>query len=225
MNEFAIKAQGCDLLYDEQKVITQADINRVVIASNFEQNAKDRVARLIVKAKMKIEDAELAAQAIIEEARQEAERLTQQWKDEAKQDAISEALNWHHEQYELESVIVEQLKGRIRQQISAVISHWGADQPPSELLIHRLSALVAKETDKMALTLTVSSSEFEAIGNTFSEQLTIEVDETMQSWEAKLSSSNLSIRLNLKEHLDLLLATFHQTEQETAEDLLMLEHG
>lgn len=225
MNEFAVKVQGCDLLYGDQKVVTQADINRVIVASNFEQNAKDRVAKLIVKAKGKINEAELTAKDIIEEARCEAERLTQQWKDEAKQEAISEALNWHHEQHQLESEIVSQLKGRIRQQMSAVIGQWGLEQSPSELLIHRLSALVAKETEKTTLTLKVSSSEFDAIEKVFSEMLTIEVDEKMTQWEANLSSSNLSIRLNLKDHLDLLLATFHQAKQETDDAFLLLENA
>ncbi|WP_299493703.1 hypothetical protein [uncultured Shewanella sp.] len=208
MNEFAVKIKTCDLIYDEQSVVTQSDINRVIIANNFEQSAKDRVAKLIVRAKSQIEDAHLTAANIIEEARLEAEGLMVQWEVEAKQNVVNEALNWHCEQHELESEIVGQLKGRIRQQMSAVIGQWGTEQPPSELLIHRLSALVAKEVDKSVLTLTVSSSEFQMIEDAFFEQLTIEIDDEMQPWEAQLSSSCLSIRLNLKEHLNLLLATF-----------------
>ncbi|WP_299007020.1 hypothetical protein [uncultured Shewanella sp.] len=212
MNEFAVKIKTCDLIYDEQSVVTQSDINRVIVASNFEQSAKDRVAKLIVKAKAKIEEAQLAASNIIEEAKCEAIALTEQWKQEAKQDAINEALHWHCQQHEFESEILAQLKGRIRQQMTDVISQWGAEQPPSNLLIHRLSALVTKEAEKSALTLMVSSSEYQTISDAFAETLTVEIDDDMQPWEAQLSSSCLSIRLNLKEHLEALLAVFQPVE-------------
>ncbi|WP_298775606.1 hypothetical protein [uncultured Shewanella sp.] len=218
MNEFAVKIKTCDLIYDEQSVVTQSDINRVIVASNFEQSAKDRVAKLIVRAKFKIEEAQLMASHIIEEAKSEAMQLTEQWKLEAQQDAINEALHWHCQQDEFESEIVAKLKGRIRQQMSAVISQWGAEQPPSDLLIHRLSTLVAKEVDKSTLTLTVSSSEYSIIEEAFSEQMTVEIDDEMQPWEAQLSSSCLSIRLNLKEHLNLLLAAFQPENTETRDE-------
>lgn len=78
----------------------------------------------------------------------------------------------------------------------------------SAFLIKRLSDQVCERVGQGALTLLVSNDDFAALAKAFDGRMTVQVSAELVSGQAELSSSTMTAKIDLNEHLQQLLAAF-----------------
>lgn len=104
--------------------------------------------------------------------------------------------------------VMDNLKASIAGQIKSVLKAWTLEQEPSPFLIKRLSDQVSERVGLEAVSLLVAADDYEAMALAFEGRMNVEVSSGLLSGQAELSSTSLTARVDLAEHLDLLLETF-----------------
>lgn len=74
--------------------------------------------------------------------------------------AVSESVSWLVDQGELERSLIENLTGRIRQQVRKVLEQWSTEQDICQFLVKRISDQIAYQVDKENLTLFVPQAHY-----------------------------------------------------------------
>ncbi|QDO84235.1 type III secretion protein [Shewanella psychropiezotolerans] len=208
MNPFLIKVQTCGLSRKGSNWVSDAELVRAASVTTLEQDARRRIAQIIKKARKQRDDAQERAKEILEQASEQAEMLRAQWQKEAKEQAIAEAIDWHFDEAQLTQAVMDKLKASIAGQIKSVLKAWTLEQEPSPFLIKRLSDQVSERVGLEAVSLLVAADDYEAMAQAFEGRMNVEVSPDLLSGQAELSSTSLTARVDLAEHLDLLLETF-----------------
>ncbi|AQS36180.1 hypothetical protein Sps_00991 [Shewanella psychrophila] len=208
MNPFLIKVQTCGISRKGPNWVCGTELVRAASVTTLEQDARRRIAQIIKKARKQRDEAKKRAEEILEQACEQAEFLRTQWQKEAKDQAITEAINWHFDEAQLTQAVMDNLKASIAGQIKSVLKAWTLEQEPSPFLIKRLSDQVSERVGLEAVSLLVAADDYEAMALAFEGRMNVEVSSGLLSGQAELSSTSLTARVDLAEHLDLLLETF-----------------
>ncbi|NRF25946.1 type III secretion protein [Vibrio coralliilyticus] len=216
MKPFAISVTHCDLDKSGDTVSKQ-QIESAIRRTHCETNARQRIAAIIRQARQKRDEAHHQAERILQAAHQNAEQLESTWREQAQQQAIKESVSWLVEQGELERSLIENLKGRIRQQVRNVIEQWSTEQDISQFLVKRIGDQIATQTTKQSLTLFVPQEHYSTMEQEFGEHLNVQIKTELNRAQAELSSNSLVVRIDLDQQLRTLLDSFsHPSQQSTA---------
>lgn len=208
MNPFQLKMKNCNVQREGSQWVSAEELDRAAFVTTLEQGARQRIAKVIKKARKQRDAAQQRANEITVKAHQEAASLMEQWQQEAYDKAIERAVKWHLDEAQLTRAVVDTLEANIAEKIKTVLTAWTLEQELSSFLIKRLTAQVCDRVGHEAVTLKVSAQDYQAIEKAFDGQLNVEVSSVLSSGQAELSSTCLTAKLDLAEHLQLLLDTF-----------------
>jgi len=208
MNPFLIKVQACSVQRQNNKWVSASELSRAKSVSTLEQNARQRIAKAIKKARKQRDAAHNRAKEILALAQEQASDSSIQWQKEAKDEAVAEAIKWHLDETQLTKAVLEELQSSIADKINTVLTAWTLEQNPSPFLIKRLTAQVSDRVGQETVILKVAAEDFQEMELAFEGSVKVEISPTLSSGQAELSSISLTARIDLAEHLHLLLNTF-----------------
>lgn len=206
MNEFLVLVKEFEL-FKQTLEITPDEIQRSLAERKREQQARQRIKQYADKVRQQCDALLLEAQQIVTKAEVTAKEQEKAWRAQLRQEIVAESINWLVEQAELEKQLVMVLQERICQQVELVIKAWSQKQNISENLISQITEQVSQATTKQSLVLSVSPEQADELRKIFAEQMQIKIRSDFAPWQAELSSSCMTLRFDLYEHLERLLET------------------
>lgn len=214
MNGFLVLVKEFELLKQTLE-ITPDDIQQGLAECRREHKAKQRIKQYVDKVRHECDALLQEAQQIVAKAEMSAKEQEKAWRAQLRQEIVAESLNWLVEQAELEKQLVVVLQERICQQVKLVIKAWSKKQNISENLISQITEQIGEATTKQSLVLSVSPEQADGLGKIFAEQMQIRLRSDFAPWQAELSSSCMTLRFDLYEHLERLLETCVPTMEKT----------
>ncbi|MFS1537770.1 MAG: hypothetical protein ACL7BU_02710 [Candidatus Phlomobacter fragariae] len=214
MNGFLVLVKEFELLKQTLE-ITPDEIEQGLAECRREQKAKQRIKQYADKVRQECDAFLLEAKQIVAKAEITVKKQEKEWRAQLRQEIIAESINWLVEQSELEKQLVIVLQERICQQVKSVIKVWSQKQNISENLITQITEQISEATTKQSLVLSVSPEQEDALRKVFSEQMQIRIRSDFSPWQAELSSSCMTLRFDLYEHLHRLLETCVPTMEKT----------
>lgn len=217
MKPFTISVTHCEL--DKcGNTVSKQQVDNAIRRKDCELKARQRIAAIVRHARSKRDEARQQAEHILQTAREKSEQLESAWREQAQQKAVSESVRWLVDQGELERSLIENLTGRIRQQVRKVLEQWSTEQDICQFLVKRISDQIAYQVDKENLTLFVPQAHYSRLKKEFGEQLNVQIKAELNQAQAELTSDCLVIRINLDQQLQILLDSFSKAsnQQSTA---------
>ncbi|NRD33299.1 type III secretion protein [Shewanella sp. DC2-4] len=208
MNPFLIEVRPCELRREGHHLISATALHRASELADMEHLVRTRIAKALKKARRQRDAAQTRSEQILEQAQQDAQALSAQWQQQAKAVAIDEAISWHYNEAQLIQSLTDKLHANIAEKIKKVLTTWMQEHELSAFLIKRLSDQVCERVGQGALTLLVSNDDFAALAKAFDGRMTVQVSAELVSGQAELSSSTMTAKIDLNEHLQQLLAAF-----------------
>lgn len=214
MNGFLVLVKECELLKQTLE-ITPDEIQQGLAECRREQKAKQRIKQYADKVRQECDALRQEAQQIVAEAEIAIKQQEKAWRKQLRQEIVAESIDWLVEQAELEKHLVIVLQERICQQVKLVLKAWCQKQSISENLINQITEQIGETTTKQSLLLSVSAEQADALRKTFAEQMQIRIRSDFAPWQAELSSSCMTLRFDLYEHLERLVETCVPTMSKT----------
>ncbi|HGJ5856338.1 hypothetical protein [Arsenophonus nasoniae] len=214
MNGFLVLVKECELLKQTLE-ITPDEIQQGLAECRREQKAKQRIKQYAAKVRQECDVLLQEAQQIVAKAEITVKQQEKAWRTQLRQEIVAESITWLVEQAELEKHLVIVLQERIGQQVKLVLKAWCQKQNISENLVNQLTEQIGEATTKQSLVLSVSPEQADALCKIFAEQIQIRIRADFAPWQAELSSSCMTLRFDLYEHLERLLETCVPTTKKT----------
>ncbi|WGL95002.1 hypothetical protein [Arsenophonus nasoniae] len=214
MNGFLVLVKECELLKQTLE-ITPDEIQQGLAECRREQKAKQRIKQYAAKVRQECDVLLQEAQQIVAKAEITVKQQEKAWRTQLRQEIVAESITWLVEQAELEKHLVIVLQERIGQQVKLVLKAWCQKQNISENLVNQLTEQIGEATTKQSLVLSVSPEQADALCKIFAEQVQIRIRADFAPWQAELSSSCMTLRFDLYEHLERLLETCVPTTKKT----------
>lgn len=214
MNGFLVLVKECELLKQTLE-ITPDEIQQGLAECRREQKAKQRIKQYAAKVRQECDVLLQEAQQIVAKAEITVKQQEKAWRTQLRQEIVAESITWLVEQAELEKHLVIVLQERIGQQVKLVLKAWCQKQNISENLVNQLTEQIGEATTKQSLVLSVSPEQADALCKIFAEQIEIRIRADFAPWQAELSSSCMTLRFDLYEHLERLLETCVPTTKKT----------
>ncbi|KJY94129.1 type III secretion protein [Vibrio neptunius] len=217
MKPFTISVTHCEL--DKcGNTVSKQQVDNAIRRNHCELKARQRIAAIVRHARSKRDEARQQAEHILQTAREKSEQLETAWREQAQKKAVSESVSWLVDQGELERSLIENLTGRIRQQVRKVLEQWSTEQDICQFLVKRISDQIAYQVDKENLTLFVPQAHYSRLKKEFGEQLNVQIKAELNQAQAELTSDCLVIRIDLDQQLQILLDSFSKAsdQQSTA---------
>ena len=214
MNGFLVLVKECELLKQTLE-ITPDEIQQGLAECRREQKAKQRIKQYAAKVRQECDVLLQEAQQIVAKAEITVKQQEKAWRTQLRQEIVAESITWLVEQAELEKHLVIVLQERIGQQVKLILKAWCQKQNISENLVNQLTEQIGEATTKQSLVLSVSPEQADALCKIFAEQIQIRIRADFAPWQAELSSSCMTLRFDLYEHLERLLETCVPTTKKT----------
>ncbi|MGL4858757.1 MAG: hypothetical protein ACRC5A_03285 [Enterobacteriaceae bacterium] len=208
MIPYLVNIRRIDLESHGDVLIPVEELQQSLQQKQQENLSRQRIAQVVKRVRRKIVLNRQKRQQIIEQTQQQAEEQLSQWQREAQADAVAETLFWHVQEAELTAQVVDKIQKTICRQIWKVLSEWALEQNPAPYLINRLTKLISENSKLGALTLLVAPQDYGEMYKQFGRHMMVERNPLLGPFQAELVSSTLTIKLDLEEHLGLLLSAF-----------------
>lgn len=208
MNPFFVAIQPCEITRGDSDVISAAEFMQSVELQTMESQVKERIQVALKEAHMQREQARQQAEQYIIDAQNEAKQLMVQWEQQAKSQAIHDAVAWVQDELRFRQELLEELSTGIAKHIRSVIVNWADELDKTDLIVSELTEEVIEKLGEGAITLLVAEPDFESLSTKLGSEFKIKVDTSLSSGAAELQSSGISARIDLNQHLELLLEAF-----------------
>ncbi|MFV9997708.1 MAG: hypothetical protein AB8W78_09010 [Arsenophonus endosymbiont of Dermacentor nuttalli] len=206
MNRFLVLVKEFQLSKQTLE-ITPHEIQQGLAEYRREQKARQRIKRYADKVRQECDALRLEAEEIVGKAERTAKQQQEAWRTQLRQEVVTESIDWLVEQAQLEKQLVIVLQERICQQVKLIIKAWSQKQNISQNLITQITEQISKAATKKSLTLSVAPEQADEVRKVFTENMQINIRSDFAPWQAELSSSCMTLRFDLYEHLDRLLET------------------
>ncbi len=208
MNPFFVEIQFCEITRGESSVISAAEFKQSQELQTMESQVKQRIQSALKDAHVQREQSRQQAEQYIVDAQNEAQQMVVQWEQEAKAQAVTEAVAWVQDELEFRQALLEELSIGVATQIRSVVTHWAKGIDKADLIVSELTEQVIEKLGEGVITLIVAEADYDLLNNKLSNQFKIKVDKGLDSGIAELQSSGLSARIDLNQNLELLLKAF-----------------
>ncbi len=202
MNPFNLPIEQLDKLDELAPVIKGSTFNLLAQANTLTQRAKTQALDVV-------RQANLEALAIQEKAAQLGEiqksKLVYKVRDETRDAALKEALQWLIDEQQLEKVIIDNLEARVREIMASVVEEWFAEQDQVAQLAARLATIVRERAQQRPCKLRLpanASTEIEAQLKELVDLNEIEcvADTTLNPEQAIIETEFLNVEFDLARH-------------------------
>ncbi len=208
MNPFFVDIQPCEIARGDSDIISADEFVKSVELQTMESRVRERIQTALREAHMQREQSRQQAEQYIVDAQNEARNLMTQWEQEAKSQAVSEAVEWIQDELRFRHELHEELSAGIAGQIHSVIVNWAGEFDKTDLIVSKLTEEVVEKLGEGAITLLVAETDYESLSTKLGKEFKIKVEPGFDSGIAELKSSALSARIDLNQHLELLLEAF-----------------
>lgn len=208
MNPFVVEVKACTVQGDGTEWVSEAELTQAISLTSLEQAVRNRSADIIRKARKQRDMSRVHAKHVLLQAQEEAEAMKGKWQKEAKEEAMSQVLEWHFDEVQWTHAVMDNLHASISEKIKHVLTAWTLDQELSPFMIKRLSDQVCERVGMNTVSLMVSTDDYEAMAGAFAGRMNVEASPNLLSGQAELSSATLTARVDLAEELECLLETF-----------------
>ena len=208
MNPFFVDIQPCEITRGDSDIITADEFIQSVELQTMESQVKERIQTALKEAHMQREQSRQQAEQYILDAQAEAQQLMVQWEQEAKSNAVNEAVAWIQDELQFRHELLEELSTGVASQIRSVITNWAGEYDKTDLIVTKLTEEVVEKLGEGVITLLVAETDYESLLTKLGKEFKIKVEPSFPSGTAELQSAALSARVDLIQHLELLLEAF-----------------
>ena len=125
MNPFFIEIQPCEITRGDSDVIPVAQFKESKELQTMESQVKDRIQLALRDAHTQREQSRQQAEQYIVDAQNDAERLMEQWQQDAKTQAINDTVSWVQDELSFRQELLNELSNGIAEQIRSVMTSLG----------------------------------------------------------------------------------------------------
>ncbi|MBB6155187.1 flagellar biosynthesis/type III secretory pathway protein FliH [Pseudomonas sp. JAI115] len=171
------------------------------------------------------------AALVLDQAHEEAEQIRQQAYQQGQLEAaqtwsvqhqalIEQTLQWHVQQSELETAMVQHLDGRLRALVAAALQEFIGEQHAADLLVQRVQQRLNHFLHEGTLTLHVAAAGHAQIQASLATHPHVRVVgcAALTAAQARLQSPLFTLHIDLDQHLDSLLSRLTPLSSEPARD-------
>ena len=208
MNPFFVTIQPCEIARGDSDIISADEFVKSVELQTMESQVRERIQSALKDAHMQREQLRQQAEQYLVDAQNEAQQLMVQWEQEAKSQAINGAVAWIQDELQFRHDLLEELRAGVAKQIQSVVVNWAGEFEKADLIVAKLTEEVLEKLGEGAITLLVAEDDYESLTTKLGEEFKIKVEPSFEAGVAELQSAALSARIDLNQHLELLLEAF-----------------